>query len=152
MFCFVKYISLREIRGGCVTGALFLFQENWIRPCGTPAVVYDLDSYIEFLTGKTELSMVEALAAARTAEALISHKMNLACVRAVYIYDSVLCFKAVDLRTAGGIEISFQQSAGDRLEGELRSVYHDPSSAVIFQREMGVVDCHAPYLPSAAEQ
>ena len=121
MFCFVKYISLREIRGGCVTGALFLFQENWIRPCGTPAVVYDLDSYIEFLTGKTELSMVEALAAAckeRTAEALISHKMNLACVRAVYIYDSVLCFKAVDLRTAGGIEIAFQQSAGDRLDGE----------------------------------
>ena len=99
--------------------------------------------------------MCEAFSAAckeRISEAFVCHKMDFTCIGAVHLYDAVLGFISVDLRTAGGIEIAFRQRAGDCFDGELRRIYHDPAAAVILQCKVCVVGGYAPYFPAAPEQ
>ena len=118
-------------------------------------MVHDLNPHIELFAGKTELSVCEAFSAAckeRISEAFVCHKMDFTCIGAVHLYDAVLGFISVDLRTAGGIEIAFRQRAGDCFDGELRRIYHDPAAAVILQCKVCVVGRYAPYFPAAPEQ
>src|SRR5699024_8588345 len=94
------YIHYSHISAGC-----FLIQKNGIRPGGPPAVVHDLNPHIELFAGKTELSVCEAFSAAckeRISEAFVCHKMDFTRIGAVHLYDAVLDFIPVDLRTAGG--------------------------------------------------